>query len=311
MKKQLQLCSLALNPAAPSPTAQMVKVEDGLLQAFGGTFCIRVPVDADIGCCFSPKSVSAFFRKERKGVSFTVKDGKLSIKEGKETMRVKCLPPDEMPTIDMLGDMQETDFDVANLKLVVDGVDPSANEDRFQGIQLRYGAAEATNRRVVVAVITDLPDDIECILPVDAAKALLRFASPLAGIGFENGIIKFGFEDGSSLTSRTIDGEFPDMAPLFQHDWTPVSSSKAVAEELLSFDCERVIYERRTATAVFENKDRVVFEDALKSSASFTVNKRYLDLLLKNNHKMNVNSTGNLIMTASDICRVISTTLSS
>lgn len=307
MKSSLALCSLALNPAAPSPTASMVRIADGRMEAFGGVFCISVPCKVDIGACFNPSLFSTFFRKERTKVAYTLKKGKLTAQEGKEKLTIPCLPPEDMVTIDVLGEPDPVELDLSFLKVAADIVDPAHYKPACQGVSFRNGMLEATDGKLLVSAITDL-EAPDFILPVDTAKALLKFKSPIIGINvWEDGsMVKFYHKDGSTLTSLLIEGELPDTSQFYAGDWTPLKLKDAA--DFAKIDCERVIFENGNATYVQE-KSRGVIEGVCNPAVAATLTKRSLDTLLRISDDLRVEKSLSRVMAVSEMCRGISTTL--
>lgn len=307
MKHELALCSLAINPLAPAPTASMVKIDDGFMAAFGGTFCVRVPVKVDVGACFNPALAATFFRKERKLVSYTLNKNKLVFQEGKEKLSLPFLPPDEMPTLDVFSKPIKVSFDVLHLKHAADIVDPAHSKLCCQGIQFRYGMMEATNGRVLVAAITDFDDTFEFNLPVASAKALLRFKSEVAGISTDPNAVKFHFKDGSSLTSLCLCEELVDTSQFFAGDWNPLKLKAEVAKDLLSIACDTVIFFKGNITYVKDLSEGEL-TGAVGKEFDIKVAKENLDTMLRVSDDVRVSADGNRLMAVSDKCRVISTT---
>lgn len=240
MKEALATCTMALNPTSPQPTASMVKIERRMMMGYGGTFCIRVPVSYDIGCCFNPKAITAFFRKDRKKFSCTVKNGKLILQDGKEKVTTSCLPAEEMVTLDALSAPVECTLNRNLLKRCADAVDPAHAAVVLQGVVFRYGVAEATDAKLLVSALSGVPEDFpEFILPVESAKALCRMKGTVVGLAKDVGAVKFLFDDGSSLTSGIISGAFPETSQFFDGDWETLGIEDA-ADDLLKIDCDRI-----------------------------------------------------------------------
>lgn len=309
MKNSLALCSLALNPNAPSPTASMVRISDGRMEAFGGTFCIAVPCPVDVGACFNPSLFATFFRKERKAVAYTLKKGKLTAQEGKEKLTIPCLPPEEMVTIDVYGDPTPVELDLTYLKVCADVVDPVESRVAMQGVSFRNGMMEATNGRIIVSAVTEL-EFPEFILPVDSAKALMKFKSPVTGMAvWEDGnMVKFFHKDGSTLTSLLIEGELPDTSPFYAGEWSPLKLKDAA--DFAKIECERVIFEDGNATYIQE-KSRGIIEGVCATGVAVTLSKKALDTLLRVSSDIRVESRLTRVMAVSENCRVISTTMGS
>lgn len=308
MKTALQLCSLALNPVAPSPTANMVKLEDGFMIAYGGTFCIRVPMPVSVGACFNPQAVSTFFRKERKAVSYTLHKKKLVLQEGKEKLSVPFLPPEEMPTLDVLSKPHKVELDTKHLKSLADVVDPAHSKLQCQGISFRYGMMEASNGNVVISAVTDFPDALEFNLPVASAKALLRFKTAPCAIARDQQAVKFLFEDGSSLTSLVICEQLIETTVFYDSPkWTSLKIKPEAAKDLLSVDCDYVIFEDTNATYVQEQAKGVI-EGIVAKGIAVMAGKSQLDMLLRISSDLRISEDNFRLMAVSDTCRAISTT---
>ena len=268
------------------------------MQSFGGTFGISVPLPIDIGCCFSPTAVASFFRKERKAVSYTVAKGKLVVKDATEKITVPCLPVDEMVTLDVLSSPTKTKFDTAYLKIASDVVDPASSSFALQGIAFHDGMLEATDRRVLVSALSDLPDDLSFILPVASAKALLKFKSPVVGVALDQRAVKFVFKDGASLTSLIINDQFINTEPLFGRDYKSIELKADVAD-LLKLECENVEFKEGD---LHYDGVGVVFDVSANVEAKFS--KKYLDVLLSISSDIRVDSQ-KFFMAVSDKCRSI------
>lgn len=307
MKHALQLCSLALNPQAPNPTATMVKVEDGFMVAFGGTFCVRVPVPVEVGACFNPSAVSTFFRKDRKAVSYTIHKKKLLLQEGKEKMLVPCLPPEEMPTLDVLAEPYEVDLELPHLRFLTDVINPANSRIWAQGVSFRYGMAESTDNAIIVSAITDLPDEIEFNLPVDAAKALMKFKSPITSIAVDERSVKFYFKDGSSLTSLSISEQMMETSQFYRGEWTPLKIKDT--EDLLRIPCETLTF-REGSVEYVQGDVQGVIEGAVTKGVHVTAGKESLDLLLRVSSDIRVSDDNFRLMAVSDTCRAICSTRS-
>ena len=305
MKNALALCSLALNPVAPSPTASMVKLDDGFMVSYGGTFCVRVPMKVEVGACFNPGMVATFFRKERKAVSYTLNKKKLVLQEGKEKLTIPFLPPDEMPTLDVLSKPHKVTFDMSYLKIAADIVDPAHAKLCAQGVQFRYGMLEATNGRCLVGAKTGFDTDLEFNLPVASAKALLRFKSDVVGVAVDQGAVKFIFKDGSSLTSLLICEELIETGAYYKGDWTPLKLKAEVAKDLLSIDCDDVIFFGGNATYVKGNAEGEL-SSACGKEFDIKVSKEYLDVMLKVSADIRLSEEGGRLMAVGEKCRVVS-----
>ncbi len=303
MRSALALCSLALNPLAPSPTASMVRLSDGYLTSFGGTFAISVPMPITVEACFSPTAIAPFFRKERGPVSYTLKNNKLQLKEGKEQLTIKCLPPEEMVTLDVLGAPQACEFNTTHLKIACDVINPSNERVWAQGISMRNGMMESTNNAIVVSAISDLPDELVFNLPVDSAKALLKFKSPVVSVNKDQRAVKFTFKDGSILCSLFIEQQMIETRAFFQGVWTPLK----LTEELSDIECEHVLFRDGDANYLSEGLEGCI-EDCVDPSLTVDIAKESLDVLLLVSKDLRISDDGNRLQAFGENCRVIAST---
>ncbi len=307
MKEALQLCSLALNPSSPSPTASMVRISDGYCQSYGGTFCISVPVDIDIGACFSPKAVANFYRKERKAVSFKLHKNKLVLQEGKEKLSIPFLAVDEMVTLDVISKPRPIKFDTTHIKTCVDIIDPANSRIWAQGISFRYGMMEATNNSIVVSAITDFNDDIEFNLPVASAKALLKFKSPITHIATDQRAVKFIHKDGSSLTSLSICEQMIETKDFYRGEWTPLGLKPALAKDLLSIECEDLKF--TDGIVIYSDGDVVGnIELGTNTDIAVSVGKENFDALIRLSSDIMLSDDLYRFQAVSATCRIISST---
>lgn len=307
MKEALTLCSLALNPSSPSPTSSMVRISDGFCQSYGGTFCISVPVDIDIGCCFSPKAVANFYRKGRKAVSFKLHRNKLVLQEGKEKLSIPFLPPDDMVTLDVISKPRPIALDMKCLKLCSDIIDPSHSKVSCQGVSFRIGMMESSNGRVVVSAVTDFDDNIEFNLPVASAKALLKFKSEIVAISTDQRAVKFHMKDGSSLTSLSITEQLVDTAQFYAGKWKPVNLKKGVAEDLQSIDCDSLIFFDGNISYIKELAEGELSQVCDKGF-DVKAGKSEIDSILQISHEIALSEDNNRLQAFADNCRGICVT---
>jgi hypothetical protein len=306
-KYALALCSTALNHLAPSPSASMVRISGGYMESFGGTYAIKVPFKVEVGCCFSPNFFGTFFRKERKATSFTIHKNKLVLSEGKEKLSIPCLPEEELVTIDVLSKPRKVTFDMTYLKLATDIVDPAHSKLSAQGIQFRYGMIEATNGRTLLGAKVGFHEDVEFNLPVASAKALLRFKSEVVGVAQDLGLVKFLFADGSSLTSLAICEDLVDTSPFYGGEWTSIKLKTDVAKDLLTIDCDDVIFFNGNAAYV-KGVAEGILSNVCSNNFDVKVSKENLDVMLKVSADIRLSKDGNRFMAVSEKCRIISTT---
>lgn len=309
MKTALSLCSLAVNPSAPSPTAGMCKIEDGFMIAFGGLFCIRVPVDLAFGCAFNPASIKTFFRKERKSISYTVKKNKLVLQDGKERLSVGCLPPEDMVTLDVIAPLTKTTVDTKILRYVSTVIDPANFRSAAHGVTFRNNMLLATNNRCFIAAyVAGLPKKLTFNIHKDACAALGRFTSPVVGVASDGRAVKFVFEDGSSFSVLNLAEELPPVEPVFEGPWHPLGLSEALIEDLLKIDCHHVVFQ--DGSLLYRNEDKSsVGELGVVTKRKFCAfsMKATLDFLLRNGGEFSVDDDARKLRSVNgDVCVICS-----
>lgn len=304
MKKLLDICRQATNPQAPAPTASMLRIYDGRLEAFGGTFCVSGPINADVEAAFNPRMVEAFFRKERKGVTYTLTKTKLIIKSGKEKVSLPFLPAEDMAIIDVLGEPQKATLDKTHLRVFSNIVDPSTSDMWRQGVTFRYGAYEATCGYIVGSAVSGLPEDYEFNLPIDTVKVLLKIDEDVVGVALDDQAVKFYFESGLTLCSRIIPDLMPDIGRFFEGEWYPVDLK--VADDLKDIDFERVVFTEGTAVYIADEGKGELSHALDPEVPIFALSRNALDPLLRTANDLLLHESKKRVQVRTDTCRIIS-----
>lgn len=274
MKSALQLCSLALNPASPSPTATCVRVENGLMQTYGGKFTISVPCNHEIGAVFNPRALSTFFRKPRTRVAYTIKFPKLTVSEGKERLTINCLPPEELVIIDNIETPVPANLDLKMLKTCAE---LCLTEGKLYalGVTFRDGAMMSTNNEVFFCGQSGLSEDYSFIIHKDAALALCKFKSEVTHISKNNHTIKFIFKDASSLCAHLLTEQIPNIDPLFDGHW----SDFKIKEDISTLDCD--VVEVRDNNLYYHTETTIgELEGAVDGNIQFKCSKKSLNYML-------------------------------
>lgn len=216
----------------------MVKVEDGFATAFGGLFCVRVPVEQALGCCFNPAAAKTFFRKARKQVAYTVKKNKLILQDGKEKLSIGCLPPEEMVTLDVIAKARPIKLSKQLVRYVADVVDPANPRTALHGVTFREGALIGTDNKIFVMADVEFPEDLTFTLHKDACVALSKMKGAIETVSTDGHAVKFGFSDGSSLTTLRLVEDIPEIVDaVFGGKWHKLPLTESVIEDLITIDC--------------------------------------------------------------------------
>lgn len=300
----LKLCSLALNHNAPSPFASMVKVDGGMMVAYGGGFCIRVPVDQDIGAAFSPKALATFFRIPRDKVAYTIKFPKLTVSHKKERLTINCLSPDELVTIDNIETPTACTINKTNLKRAADLIETTNTNPFALNVVFRDGAVISTNNKVFFMGESGYSGP-EFNISKEAALALARFKSPVIAISRNAHTVKFIHEDGSSLCAHISVAEFPAIDFLFEGDWQPFK----ITDDILAVDCDYVVIRQNSVFYHTEGEKNTgtigEIENAVQGKVELCCKKQYFNELLKVSNELEFISEQR-IKAVGDDCAIIS-----
>ena len=309
MIKQIKTVTPSINPNSPSPMASMVKLQGGRLYAYGGTFCVSAPVDTEAEGVFKPSAMKMFFRKERLGVSYTVKDNKMVLKQGKEVSKINILPVEQMPVIDTFGEDYVTDFlPVKVLKVMSRAIDQECPVVAAQGAFLKGGKLFATNGRVMVAHKVDVPRSWECNIPLDTIKYLGTRSQKILSVCLDQNHLSFLLEDDIKVCTNLLDCEgYPCLDKIFKQKTYPIDLPKDVMKDLKSLECETVtLTETYVEYSDSETKGRI---STVTESEPFSVGlfKSTLDVLLSFGDELELSESEdvNIVMVKTKDVRVI------
>lgn len=271
---------------SPSPAASWLKFQGGKLYAYGGTFCVQIPCAVDLECAFIPSALLAFYRKERKGVSFTLKDDKMIVREGRERATIKTLPIADMPLIDVLKTPTKVKRFLPKkaLKAMLGCIDPAEPRHCLQGMCIRNGLAIGTDGKILLAISTKLDKDITCVVPTETLKFLASLDEDVCAIASDNLHIKFYLPSGMTVCSRTmLADEYPDIRHLIRLDsMDEVTLHPDMHDEIKGLKCDKIEVTNYAVTFSMGNDTSFgqINLDSGSKEFRFTVNRAYFELLL-------------------------------
>jgi len=285
MKDIIRTVMKACNPNGTQVEAGMVKFQQGHLIGYGGVFCIQAPVEVSAECAFNPKTLLAFHRKNRDGCSYTVKDGKLILRHGRERVTMKCLPPAELAIIDVFKDKKKTKG-ISNkaAKILERCIDSSHHNHCYQGALIRDGYVVATNGQIMFALKVKTLREIDCVVPYDTIKFIAGHKPNMTHYAFDGSNIKFWFEDGISVTSRIIDSDgYVDVFAVFDKEFDDVLIDADTVNDIKSLGSEYIGVSNNKILYQIGNDDigEIILNDDDAELYNFTVMKNYLDILLE------------------------------
>lgn len=251
----LRVKSALAGPNATSPTSRMVKVQDQRLWAYGGAFCLSVPITSAMNCGFLPHRPEEFFSSPREGCSITEQDGEVIFKHEKDVVRVKCLPAHEIPSLAAIGIKRPVETPLTHLDDL--GKTCFATSAGFhQAVHFKEQMIYAAHQSVCLSVQGLQWDHPYFAIPAAAASALGAVKATLVDFILDRCSAQFEFDDGTILAARLIDGlPMPDLAAVFsegQESATPVEITEGAVKKLLKFRLKEVSENGVTTDGLWE-----------------------------------------------------------
>lgn len=294
MKPQILAVKPALaGPQATALTSRLAKVQENRLWAYGGTFCLSVPLESSLECGFFPDPVLAFFSREREGATFTEQDGMLVMKHDRLEQRTAILPSQQIPVLQAVGQKVAILTQLNHLSVVA-SLCRNNTADFTQGAWFNGGMIFAMHQRSLCFSTDGLPEGCPNFgLPSDTMLALSRIESPLTHFLWDQQCVQFEFEDGTWLASRTLGGlEIPNFMQAFENDEpaTLIEFDPEIVEEILSYKLSGeenglvldMIWHGKDGHLMFSAPDRTtgVFEDGYRGGEEFKIKGEALRMVL-------------------------------
>lgn len=287
------------NETATTMESRMVKIQGSRMWAYGGTFCLSVPMDSDLDVGFLPDAVLNFYSLERENEVITVQDGSLKIAAGKRSITVPCLPASRIPIIDVLGGQVEGEIHMENLQKAYAFHEPTCVDGNFFGVTLRGGAFWCGTHHSMFSGYSGLPDNVNLRIPPASVEALLTIKEPVTGIFRDHNAIRFDFEGGMRLTSRIL----PDMLPqaverIFGEKGETTTFSEQAVLEISKMPCHR--WKLMAEHLTHHNEDEVCggfIHEALEPDApEVTVSHKPLNQLLALSRTVQITSRSMVVI---------------
>lgn len=188
-------------------------LHDKWILASDGGLSAGCPIQDEINAVPHTRSLLKALKRAGEGQVTVVQlpSGKLSIRGGKFTAQVPCLPPDHVgivapdPQIALLTNDIKAAF-AATFPLT----NETAPEPRNAGVLLQAMTCVGTNGYALVEYWhgIDLPPNL--LIPKASAKAVAECKKNLTGFGFTDRSVTFHFEDGSFLKTALFEPKYPD-----------------------------------------------------------------------------------------------------
>jgi hypothetical protein len=202
-----------------TPVLTHIRVYNGRIQGGNGKYCIDAPCPDLLGydfCCPADRFIKAVDAADGEPLIKITDGGKITLSKGKFRAILPLAPVEDYPLAErergdeavMLGDW------IPMLKALAPFIGEDASKPWAQGIWLADdGYAYATNNSSMVRIRSPWGStNNQLILPDFMVDEILRLGQEPMQILYTHGVITVGFEDGSWLQSRLLEGQFPEKA---------------------------------------------------------------------------------------------------
>lgn len=297
MKPQILAVKSALaGPQATALTSRLVKHQDNRLWAYGGAFCLSVPITSSLECGFRPDPVLAFFHCEREDITITEQPGYLILKAEKpkpHQVKVATLPSHQIPVLQAVGQKVPILTQLNHLDIVAK-LCRNNTADFTQGAWFHGGMIFAVPNHGFCFSCDGLPPGCPDFgITSDAMLALSRVKSPLTHFLWDQQCVQFEFEDGTWLAARTLEGlQTPRFLSIFESEEpaVPIEFDPVIVEEILHYKLSGeeagqvldMLWHGKDGHLTFTAPDNTtgVFEDAYEGGEEFAIKGESLRMVL-------------------------------
>ncbi len=234
MLTALKFVKGAISKKSSTPALTHFCIEKGHVRSFNGVLALSSPIPLDIDCI--PKA-EPFIRaiqscKETVKLGITP-NGRLSVKSGKfqayiETLQEETphvVPEGEEFIID--GQVLLEGFKIINPFIGNDSTQPWSN-----GVLLSNGSLFATNNVSFIEYWTSFKFPIDCNVPREAIREIIRIKKPPSRIQMNERSITFHYEDDRWVQSRLLATDWPDFNKLLEIESNQTPLDERIFEAL-------------------------------------------------------------------------------
>ena len=208
MKDQIQIVKPALGgPQSTTLEARLAKIQDGRLWAYGGTFCISTPIASTLECGFHPQIVEEFFSIPRPEFKLTEHGDFLILSCGeKDARKTRKFDARTIQSLIALGRKYPIEKPLEHLNTIATTCRNNTQCFR-QGAWFKDRMIFAMKGSSVCLSVDGFQfDHPQMGIPADSMQALARMKGEIVSVSFDQLSLQFDFEDGTSLTTRLLEG---------------------------------------------------------------------------------------------------------
>ena len=144
-------------------------------------------------------------------VSLAISGNRLALVSLSGSYSLSVASADDFPALPVVDDANGIAIDlVGPLAAVMPAASTDASKQLLQGIHLATGRVEATDGHRLAICAIDSDAELDVVLPV---RCLQQVRQP-ATIAIDKGQVGIALADGTQITSRTLDGTYPNVRQL-------------------------------------------------------------------------------------------------
>lgn len=216
----LRFAAGGVSSKATSPELCHFLIKDGRVTGYDGVLTMSAPIEVGLNLMPRAADMVAAIKAAPENAEIALAKtpaGKLSIKAGKFKAFVNCLPDDyalhvPLPDgIECAGSSELLPAIQAAIPFCADGKGPTWS----QGLRFHGPSVFATNSLVLIEKYHGCNIPHEFIIPVAAAKELLKIKDPISKLQISEHSVTFHFGD-KWLRTALVSGKWPDnVEPMF------------------------------------------------------------------------------------------------
>ncbi|QDP52380.1 MAG: putative beta sliding clamp [Prokaryotic dsDNA virus sp.] len=263
------------------PALTHFHIENGRIQGYNGRIALSAPIELNVEA--NPKAaplVRAISRCEETVQLGLTKTNRLSIKSGKFRSYIDCTD-DVSAHVEPEGKFVDIDGElfIEALKKLEPLVGQDAARPWSNGILFRGQSAYATNNVILAEYWLGSPFPVEVNVPHLAIKEILRLKEPPERFQMADSSLTVHYSDGRWLRCTLIANPWPDIAPVFNVDYSavqPIPESFFTGLDTLKDFTDkynRIVFEPgRMRTHSIDYEEGAAFEcDYIQNRSTFTL----------------------------------------
>ncbi len=230
MLKELKFVQGSIAKKEFLPALTHFKIEKGRVRGYNGMIALSSPIPIDLECI--PKAeplIKAISHCDETVQLSMTKAGKLSIRSGQFKAFIDCMEG-ETPHIEPTGVRFEFDGEalLKGLTTVAPFISEDASRPWSNGVLVKGPSVYATNNVTLIEYWVGTNFPIECCIPRQAIKEILRINEPPTWGQSDPGSLTLHYADGKWVRTQLLSTEWPNLAKILDAPCVPLPVDEAI-----------------------------------------------------------------------------------